>query len=43
MLQFLFGGNNQSGMGRFGEPWVIDEFTKMKWISVQERYRDFPF
>ncbi|MFD2760066.1 aldehyde dehydrogenase family protein [Lentibacillus juripiscarius] len=38
-----FGGNKQSGMGRFGNPWVIDEFTKMKWVSVQEEYRDFPF
>ncbi|MEN1966682.1 aldehyde dehydrogenase family protein [Lentibacillus sp. N15] len=38
-----FGGNKQSGMGRFGNPWVIDEFTKMKWISVQKEYREFPF
>ncbi|RYG74297.1 aldehyde dehydrogenase family protein [Lentibacillus lipolyticus] len=38
-----FGGNKQSGMGRFGNPWVIDEFTKMKWVSVQDEYRDFPF
>ncbi|MFC0302360.1 aldehyde dehydrogenase family protein [Virgibacillus soli] len=38
-----FGGNKQSGMGRFGDPWVIDEFTKLKWISVQEKYREFPF
>ncbi|MFD2923735.1 aldehyde dehydrogenase family protein [Halobacillus naozhouensis] len=38
-----FGGNKQSGLGRFGNPWVIDEFTKLKWISVQEKYREFPF
>ena len=38
-----FGGNKQSGMGRFGNPWVVDEFTKMKWISVQDEYREFPF
>lgn len=38
-----FGGNKQSGMGRFGNPWVIDEFTKLKWISVQDEYREFPF
>ncbi|WP_449354483.1 aldehyde dehydrogenase family protein [Virgibacillus natechei] len=38
-----FGGNKQSGMGRFGNPWVIDEFTKLKWISLQEEYRKFPF
>ncbi|WP_163527750.1 aldehyde dehydrogenase family protein [Halobacillus ihumii] len=38
-----FGGNKQSGLGRFGNPWVIEEFTKLKWISVQEEYREFPF
>ncbi|UOR10866.1 aldehyde dehydrogenase family protein [Halobacillus amylolyticus] len=38
-----FGGNKQSGLGRFGNPWVIDEFTKLKWVSVQEEYRKFPF
>lgn len=38
-----FGGNKQSGLGRFGNPWVVDEFTKLKWISVQNEYRKFPF
>lgn len=38
-----FGGNKQSGLGRFGNPWIIDEFTKLKWISVQDKYREFPF
>ncbi|MFP3728760.1 aldehyde dehydrogenase family protein, partial [Priestia filamentosa] len=32
-----FGGNKQSGLGRFGNPWIIDEFTKLKWISVQDK------
>jgi aldehyde dehydrogenase (NAD+) len=38
-----FGGNKQSGLGRFGNPWIIDEFTKLKWISIQDKYREFPF
>lgn len=39
----LFGGMRQSGVGRFGNPYVIDEFTEGKWISVQTRPRQFPF
>ncbi|KMY55476.1 aldehyde dehydrogenase [Bacillus sp. FJAT-27231] len=38
-----FGGNKQSGMGRFGYPWVIEEFTVTKWVSLQTEYRKFPF
>ncbi|MGX2959807.1 aldehyde dehydrogenase family protein [Peribacillus sp. JNUCC 23] len=38
-----FGGNKSSGMGRFGNPWVVDEFTTMKWISVQTKARQFAF
>ncbi|MCJ0930645.1 aldehyde dehydrogenase family protein [Virgibacillus halodenitrificans] len=39
----LFGGMRQSGIGRFGSPYVIDEFTEGKWISVQKEFRDYPF
>src|SRR5690625_1105059 len=39
----LFGGMKQSGIGRFGIPFIIDEFTEGKWISVQKKYRKFPF
>ncbi len=39
----LFGGMKQSGIGRFGVPFVIDEFTEGKWISVQKKARKFPF
>lgn len=38
-----FGGNKASGLGRFGYPWVVEEFTVPKWISVQTMYRAFPF
>ncbi|MFJ7934071.1 aldehyde dehydrogenase family protein [Sporosarcina sp. NPDC096371] len=38
-----FGGVKNSGMGRFGNPWVVDEFTETKWVSVQVIDREFPF
>lgn len=38
-----FGGTKESGMGRFGNPWIVDKFTTTKWVSVQEEYREFPF
>lgn len=38
-----FGGNKESGMGRFGYPWVVEEFTVTKWVSLQTKYRHFPF
>jgi aldehyde dehydrogenase (NAD+) len=38
-----FGGNKASGLGRFGNPWVVDEFTVMKWVSVQTKTRQFAF
>lgn len=39
----LFGGMKQSGIGRFGAPFVINEFTEGKWISVQKKARKYPF
>ncbi|MFB4162409.1 aldehyde dehydrogenase family protein [Alteribacillus sp. JSM 102045] len=38
-----FGGNKQSGLGRFGNPWVVDEFTTTKWVSIQTKTRQFAF
>ncbi|MGG7618417.1 aldehyde dehydrogenase family protein [Bacillus coreaensis] len=38
-----FGGNKASGLGRFGNPWVVEEFTVTKWISVQTTDRKYPF
>lgn len=38
-----FGGTKSSGMGRFGNPWVVEEFTMTKWVSIQKKYREFPF
>ncbi|SFS66740.1 aldehyde dehydrogenase family protein [Paenibacillus sp. BC26] len=38
-----FGGTKGSGIGRFGSPWIIEELTVYKWVSIQTKYRDFPF
>ncbi|WP_413300312.1 aldehyde dehydrogenase family protein [Bacillus sp. 1P10SD] len=38
-----FGGNKASGLGRFGNPWVVEEFTVTKWVSVQTTNRQYPF
>ncbi|WP_223254389.1 aldehyde dehydrogenase family protein [Bacillus sp. HNG] len=38
-----FGGNKASGLGRFGNPWMVDEFTVTKWVSVQTTDRKYPF
>lgn len=38
-----FGGENQSGIGRLNGQWSLDEFTTMKWISVNYGQRTFPY
>jgi aldehyde dehydrogenase (NAD+) len=38
-----FGGNKSSGLGRFGNPWIVEEFTVTKWVSIQTKPRQFPF
>lgn len=35
----MFGGEKQSGVGRFNGTWVLEKFTTEKWISVQTEYR----
>lgn len=37
-----FGGDKDSGIGRFNGEWAIDKFTKIKWIGVQNGYREYP-
>ncbi|KKB74125.1 MULTISPECIES: aldehyde dehydrogenase family protein [Bacillus] len=38
-----FGGEKQSGLGRLNGEWSLDEFTTLKWISVQHQKRVFPY
>ena len=41
--QMPFGGVKDSGFGRFGGQAVIDEFTELRWITVQSGSHPFPF
>lgn len=38
-----FGGEKASGVGRLNGRWALEEFTTLKWISVQHTKRHFPF
>ncbi|GIO20442.1 putative aldehyde dehydrogenase AldY [Oceanobacillus oncorhynchi subsp. incaldanensis] len=38
-----FGGVKNSGIGRFGHDWVLEELTTTKWVSVQKEKLDYPF
>lgn len=37
-----FGGEKESGIGRFGRDHSLDAFTTWKWVSIQEEPRKFP-
>jgi benzaldehyde dehydrogenase (NAD) len=41
--QMPFGGTKASGYGRFGGKAAIDEFTELRWITVQTGPRTYPF
>jgi acyl-CoA reductase-like NAD-dependent aldehyde dehydrogenase len=41
--QMPFGGVKDSGWGRFGGTAAIDEFTELRWITVQSGSHPFPF
>jgi len=41
--QMPFGGVKGSGMGRFGGRAGINEFTELRWITVQTGERHYPF
>ncbi|MDT0691012.1 aldehyde dehydrogenase family protein [Salegentibacter sp. F188] len=39
-----FGGERGSGLGRFNGDFVLEEFTRLQWVTVQHEPRDFtPF
>ena len=39
----MFGGEKNSGIGRFNGDWIVSEFTTDHWVTVQETPRDYPF
>ncbi|WP_261801605.1 aldehyde dehydrogenase family protein [Streptomyces sp. ISID311] len=38
-----FGGTKESGWGRFGTGFAVEEFTDLRWITLRGEPRDFPF
>jgi acyl-CoA reductase-like NAD-dependent aldehyde dehydrogenase len=38
-----FGGVKDSGSGREGDHWSMDELTETKWITIQLGRRPYPF
>lgn len=39
-----FGGEKGSGLGRFNGDFVLEEFTRLQWVTVQHKKRDYaPF
>jgi acyl-CoA reductase-like NAD-dependent aldehyde dehydrogenase len=40
--QMPFGGVKASGFGRFGGKFAIEEFTELRWITVQQGSREYP-
>ena len=41
--QVPFGGVKESGWGRFGGKAALEEFTELRWISIQRTPRQYPF
>ncbi len=41
--QMPFGGVKDSGWGRFGGQAVIEEFTELRWVTVQSGTHPYPF
>jgi aldehyde dehydrogenase (NAD+) len=39
----LFGGEKQSGIGRFDGHFLMEKFTTTQWITVQHEAREYPF
>jgi acyl-CoA reductase-like NAD-dependent aldehyde dehydrogenase len=40
--QMPFGGVKASGWGRFGGRAALDEFTDLRWVTIQEGHRHYP-
>jgi acyl-CoA reductase-like NAD-dependent aldehyde dehydrogenase len=41
--QAPYGGMKQSGYGRFDGRAVIDEFTELKWVTIEQANQPYPF
>ncbi len=43
MVTGPFGGEKNSGIGRFGDEWIIHEFTLEHWVTVRHSRTTYPF
>jgi acyl-CoA reductase-like NAD-dependent aldehyde dehydrogenase len=41
--QMPFGGVKDSGWGRFGISFAMEEFTELRWVTIKSQPRQFPF
>jgi salicylaldehyde dehydrogenase len=41
--QAPYGGTKHSGYGKFDGRAVIDEFTDLKWITIEPEVQQYPF
>jgi acyl-CoA reductase-like NAD-dependent aldehyde dehydrogenase len=41
--QMPFGGVKNSGYGRFGGKAAINEFTDLRWITIEDPHQHYPF
>jgi len=41
--QMPFGGTKASGYGRFGGKAAINEFTELRWITIEDGAQHYPF
>jgi acyl-CoA reductase-like NAD-dependent aldehyde dehydrogenase len=41
--QMPFGGVGGSGYGRFGGKAAINEFTELRWITIEDPKQHYPF
>jgi benzaldehyde dehydrogenase (NAD) len=37
-----FGGVGDSGFGRFGSKAALEEFTELRWVTIQAGHRHYP-
>lgn len=42
-IHVAFGGEKQSGIGRFGGRWVLEDLTTQHWVSIQHVPRPLPY
>lgn len=38
-----FGGEKNSGLGRFNGDWSVNAFTRWHWITIQNKPMKYPF